>query len=130
MTYRVEILNGTVAIRPDRKNARAHRMVAATFAGITLIRNSLKADTMFEEWDWERQPDANVLKHFRALVHTGKGFVFADELSAYLIRESERAKARRSKKKIPDSLPEPKALTGHTFKAAYICGSDIYVSKR
>ena len=129
MTVKVEIHNGTPAVTEQRKHARPQHWAAVMLADVMVTPQAVRGEPL-ERWDWQYELDENVLKHFRALVQTPRGFMFADDLQAYLIREAERAKARKAKKKIPESLPEPGTVTGHTFKAAFICGPTIYVSKR
>lgn len=92
-----------VSIRPERKKGLPHFMGAVSLETVTVNADSLTGD-MLEEWTETRELDASVLRHFTRIHPTDKGWVI-----------------RKGKGK---ATP----VTGNTYRAAYVCGSEFYVA--
>jgi hypothetical protein len=93
-----------VSIRPDRRNARPHFMGAVSLKTVTVTADGITGE-MLEEWSEARELDASVLKHFTRIFHTDRGW---------------HTFHGKGNKRVP--------VTGNTYRAAYVCGSEFYVA--
>lgn len=109
-----------VSIRPVRKNGKRHFMGTAALGNVTVTADGLEGD-LLDEFTEVRELGENVLKHMTELV-----FVEGEGFGVVSVHDSD----DESDDSLFDEIVMFTLVTGKTYAAAYVCGSEVFVSKR
>lgn len=112
-----------VSIRSTRKGGKPHFMGSCILEDVTVGVAGIEGDLLYEFTE-TREPGVNVLKHLSTLVHTDRGFVPGEAWEAYVTALDEWIESGDSDTTEPDF---PSTVTGESYRAAYVCGSEFYV---